>query len=133
MNKRVLILAPLVVVEQTKREAKKFKINIDYVDADNYEQLENIQTQSDLSELGEQCLDYVLVSGKLFVKNTLIKMESEICLLKEEVETLKTTTIFDKSLVGSGLDLDCLTDACNTTITTYGELFQALITKVCTP
>jgi len=43
-NKRVLILAPLVVVEQTKREAKKFKINIDYVDADNYEQLENIDS-----------------------------------------------------------------------------------------
>ena len=100
---------------------------------DVYEQLENIQTQSDLSELGEQCLDYVLVSGKLFVKNTLIKMESEICLLKEEVETLKTTTIFDKSLVGSGLDLDCLTDACSNEITTYGELLQALITKSCTP
>ena len=45
-NKRVLILAPLVVVEQTKREAKKFKINIDYVDADNYEQLENIDSYS---------------------------------------------------------------------------------------
>ena len=100
---------------------------------DVYEQLENIQTQSDLSELGEQCLDYVLVSGKLFVKNALLKMESEICLLKEEVETLKTTTIFDKSLVGSGLDLDCLTDACSNEITTYGELLQALITKSCTP
>ena len=38
INKRVLILAPLVVVEQTKREALKFGIDIDYVDADNYEQ-----------------------------------------------------------------------------------------------
>ena len=45
-NKRVLILAPLVVVEQTKREAKKFQIDIDYVDADNYEQLENIDSYS---------------------------------------------------------------------------------------
>ena len=35
---------------------------------DVYEQLENIQIQSDLSELIEQCLDYVLVGGKLFVK-----------------------------------------------------------------
>ena len=43
-NKRVLILAPLVVVEQTKREALKFGIDIDYVDADNYEQLENIDS-----------------------------------------------------------------------------------------
>ena len=45
-NKRVLILAPLVVVEQTKREAKKFDIDIDYVDANNYEQLENIDSYS---------------------------------------------------------------------------------------
>ena len=44
INKRVLILAPLVVVEQTKREALKFGIDIDYVDADNYEQLENIDS-----------------------------------------------------------------------------------------
>ncbi len=45
-NKRVLILAPLVVVEQTKREASKFNISIDYVDADNYEQLDNIDSYS---------------------------------------------------------------------------------------
>lgn len=43
-NKRVLILAPLVVVEQTKREAYKFHIDVDFVDADNYEQLNNIDT-----------------------------------------------------------------------------------------
>jgi len=43
-KKKVLILAPLVVVEQTKREAKKFKINVDLIDADNYEQLDNIDT-----------------------------------------------------------------------------------------
>ncbi len=43
-GKKVLILAPLVVVEQTKREAKKFKIDVDLIDADNYEQLDNIDT-----------------------------------------------------------------------------------------
>ena len=41
-NKKVLVLAPLVVVEQTKREAVKFGISIDAFDADNYEQLDNI-------------------------------------------------------------------------------------------
>ena len=100
---------------------------------DVYEQLENIQTQSDLSELGNLCLNYVEVGGKIFVKNALLKMEEEICLLKNKTEALETTTIFDKSLVGSGLDLDCLTDACSNEITTYGELLQALITKSCTP
>lgn len=41
-NKRVLILAPLAVVEQTRQEAKKFGIDIDCFDADNYEQINNI-------------------------------------------------------------------------------------------
>ena len=100
---------------------------------DVYGQLEAIQTNSDLTELIEQCLDYVLVGGKLFVKNALLKQGEEICALKAEIETLKTTAIFDKSLVGSGLDLDCLTDSCSNEITTYGELLQALITKSCTP
>lgn len=100
---------------------------------DVYEQLENIQTQSDLSELGEQCLTYTTVEGKLFVKNALLKLEEEICSLKENVETLKTTDILDKSIIGLGLDLECLTDACSGTITTYRELFQALVTKSCAP
>lgn len=43
-GKKVLILAPLVVVEQTKREANKFNIPVDFIDADNYEQLNNIDT-----------------------------------------------------------------------------------------
>ena len=43
-GKKVLILAPLVVVEQTKREAIKFNIPVDFIDADNYEQLDNIDT-----------------------------------------------------------------------------------------
>ena len=103
------------------------------VNEDVYEQLENIQTQSDLSELGELCLTYTTVEGKLFVKNALLKLEEEICSLKENVETLKTTDILDKSIIGLGLDLECLTDACSGTITTYRELFQALIAKVCKP
>jgi len=43
-GQKVLILAPLVVVEQTKREALKFGIPIDFIDADNYEQLSNINS-----------------------------------------------------------------------------------------
>lgn len=43
-HKKVLILAPLVVVEQTKREAIKFGIPVDFIDIDNYEQLNNIDT-----------------------------------------------------------------------------------------
>jgi DNA modification methylase len=41
-NKKVLILCPLAIVEQTKEEANKFGIDIDVFDISNYEQLKNI-------------------------------------------------------------------------------------------
>lgn len=42
-SKKVLILAPLAIVEQTKREAIKFNIDVDVFDISNYEQLKNIE------------------------------------------------------------------------------------------
>lgn len=41
-GKKVLILAPLAVVEQTRREAEKFGIDLDSFDITNFEQLKNI-------------------------------------------------------------------------------------------
>lgn len=41
---KVLILAPLAIVEQTKREAFKFNIPVDVFDITNYDQLKNIDT-----------------------------------------------------------------------------------------
>ena len=43
-NMPVLILAPLAVVEQTKKEGKKFGINMNVMDVSNYDQLKNIDT-----------------------------------------------------------------------------------------
>ena len=43
-NQKVLILAPLAVVEQTKDEAAKFNININSFDITNFDQLKNIDT-----------------------------------------------------------------------------------------
>jgi DNA modification methylase len=43
-NMPVLILAPLAVVEQTKKEGIRFKINMDVMDISNYDQLKNIDT-----------------------------------------------------------------------------------------
>lgn len=42
-KKKVLILAPLAVVEQTKLEAEKFSINLHSFDITNYDQLKNIE------------------------------------------------------------------------------------------
>ena len=44
-NKPVLILAPLVVVAQTQREAEKFGFNLDKVTITNFENLHNINPQ----------------------------------------------------------------------------------------
>ena len=44
-NKTVLILAPLVVVAQTKREAEKFGFDLDKVTITNFENLHNINPQ----------------------------------------------------------------------------------------
>jgi DNA modification methylase len=43
-NKPVLILAPLAVVGQTKQEGLKFEINMNLIEINNYEQLDNIDT-----------------------------------------------------------------------------------------
>ena len=43
-NKKVLILAPLAVVNQTKDESKRFNINQQCFDITNYDQLKNIDT-----------------------------------------------------------------------------------------
>ena len=50
---KVLILAPLAVVEQTKKEADKFNIDISKIDITNFEQLKNI----DLSHYSGVVLD----------------------------------------------------------------------------
>ena len=44
-NKPVLILAPLVVVAQTKREAEKFGFDLDKVTITNFENLHNVSPQ----------------------------------------------------------------------------------------
>lgn len=100
---------------------------------DVFEQLENIQTQSDLSELGEQCLDYVLVGGKLFVKNALLKMEEEICSLKQELETLKTTAICTTPITACNFTLGDIVDSCGEQPQTLGALLQILINQHITP
>ena len=43
-DKKVLILAPLAICEQTKEESIKFGIDLDVFDINNYEQLKNINT-----------------------------------------------------------------------------------------
>ena len=108
-------------------------ISQEQVNEDVYEQLENIQTQSDLSELGELCLTYTTVEGKILVKNALLKLEEEICSLKEEVETLKTTAVCNLLVTDCDFILGDLADTCDNPPTTLKELLQILINQHITP
>lgn len=96
-----------------------------------YDLIGEIKTENDLSALGNLCLEYTTIGGKNIVKNVLLKFEQKICELEDEIDTLKTTATLDKSLVGSGLDFKCLTTECSDEISTYKELFQSMITKIC--
>lgn len=103
------------------------------VNDDVYEQLETIQTNSDLTELIEQCLDYVLVGGKLFVKNALLKQGEEICALKEEIEILKNRQLCDIPISECLTNFDCLVGECDNSILTLKDWMLAVQTKICTP
>lgn len=109
--------------------------NIEETTQDQYNQLEDIWGQIELSELGELCLTYVLdENDKIIVKNVLKKLEQEICDLKEKVTTLETTAICDTPISAcfpSGFD--CLELPCSGTITTLGDWMIAVQTKICTP
>jgi len=93
---------------------------------DIYNQLENL----DLSALGELCLSYVQENNKNIVKNILLKFEEEICNLKEELETVKNRPLCEMPL-GDCVDTKCLIDACNESISTVGQLLQALVDINC--
>ena len=103
------------------------------VTQDIYNQLEDIWNEIDLSELGNQCLEYVETEeGKIVIKNVLLKFEEKICELEEKINTLETTDICNKSIASCNLDLSCLDLLpCDTPINTLGDLLQSLINKIC--
>ena len=99
------------------------------VDQDQYNQLGEIKTQIDLTELGESCLVYVLEEGKIVVKNALIKYEQEICTLKQQVLDLQTKGICELSIVGCNLNFGNLTNSCENQPNTFGEVLQLLLNQ----
>ena len=101
-------------------------LSIEETTQDIYNQLEDIN----LSELGKSCLEYVSEDGRLKVKNVLLKYEQEICALKEKVTVLEQSSLCNLPL-GDCINTKCLVDACGEPISTYGQLFQIIIDKIC--
>ena len=103
------------------------------VNQDIYDQLGDIWSEIDLSALGELCLDYTLESGKIIVKNVLLKYEQEICDLKTELEAIKNRKICDTPITECLTDFDCLVGDCDNSIVTLGDWMLSVQTKICTP
>ena len=108
-------------------------LSIEDTSQDHYNQLGDIWTQIDLSALGNKCLEYVEVGGKVFVKNALIKMEDEICTLKAKVTALENRQLCDFPITSCVTDFGCLALPCDTTIQTLGDWIKAVQTKICIP
>lgn len=97
-----------------------------------YNLVGEIKEETDLSELGDRCLEYVETEeGKLIVKNILLKFEEEICNLKEELVLVKNRQVCDVPITECLPDLDCLALPCDTTIITLGDWMLAVQTKLC--
>ena len=104
------------VIEETTEELYKF--------------VGELKSQTDLSELGEECLTYVLDSGKIVVKNVLLKLEEEVCTLKQKVTDLQNTAICTTSIVGCNFNFGALVDSCNNPPQDLGTLIQIMINKL---
>ena len=108
-------------------------VTIEETTEELYNLVGEIKEETDLSELGEKCLEYLLdENDKIVVKNVLLKFEEEICNLKEELELVKNRQICDIPItecLPNGLD--CLALPCDTSITTLGDWMLAVQTKLC--
>ena len=99
-----------------------------------YNLVGEIKEETDLSELGERCLEYLLdENDKIVVKNVLLKFVEEICNLKEKVNLLETTDICNKSIVPCSLDFGDLVDTCGNQPITLAETLQLILDNLNTP
>ena len=96
-----------------------------------YNLVGEIKEQTDLSELGEACLEYLLdENDKIVVKNVLLKFEEKICELEEKVNEIENRPLCNQPL-GDCIDTKCLVDPCGDPILTWGQLVQILIDRKC--
>lgn len=107
-------------------------ITIEETTSDLYLAVGGIKSEIDLSSLGDNCLTYVQEGGKDTIKNVLLKYEQEICSLKNKVTYLENEAICNK-IITDCVDLTGIVDACNTQISTLGELLQYLVDNTQTP
>jgi hypothetical protein len=103
-------------------------ITLEETTEDIYELIGDIKSEIDLSALGEACIEYD-VNPKT-VKSVLLQYKQEICDLRAEVDTLKTTAICDIDITECGIDLSGINNNCSSPVTTLGELLAYLVDNI---
>ena len=87
-----------------------------------YRNQEEILDSLDLSELGNDCIEYQQQSSKLKAKEVLYAFESEICDIKDKL----SVNVFQEMI----LDFKSLTDPCGNDIANLKTFFQTLIDEI---
>jgi hypothetical protein len=103
-------------------------ITIEETTEDQYDILEDIKSEIDLTALGQDCITYGVTPKT--VKNVLLRYEQEICDLKDRVNTLETTAICDINITNCGIDLSGINNNCSSQVTTLGELLTYLVDNI---
>lgn len=104
-------------------------VTIQETTEDLYYITDDIITDLDMSDLGDNCLTYPLIEGSVRPKTVLKVHEDEICEIKEKLEDLNNLKNLD--ITSWNLNLDCLSDQCNNPVTTLGSLLEAIVSITC--
>ena len=105
-------------------------ITLEETTEDTYNILGDILNDIDMSELGDNCIDYAPSRQGLKVKEVILQLEQEICDLKDRVNTLETTAICDINITNCGIDLSGINNNCSSQVTTLGELLTYLVDNI---
>lgn len=90
----------------------------------------DVKENLDLSELDLSCIDYEEEeAGKPTVKEFAIKIDKEVCELKDKQVSFETN-LCEASIENCNIDLKSIVDSCDIQPTTQQELFQALIDEI---
>jgi len=105
--------------------------NIEETTTELYKIVGDLKEETDLSELGQLCLEYTLEEGKIIVKNVLSTFEQTICDLQNRIIELESESICSKP-IGECLDvIGCLVDPCDNSILTLGDWMRVVVEKIC--
>ena len=105
--------------------------NIENVIEDINTTLNEITDALDTSSLGDSCISYTEVGGKITIKEALLRLEEKVCELSDAVVVNGCSPIFTDDISCVGLDFKCLVDPCGEQITSLKGLLQAIIDKSC--